>query len=228
MLLVPLLVTLVLTLFDAAVAEAERWRPPLREVRVSRAFDFDADAPFARGAIRGTRLAAPPGTLVRAPCAGRVTFAGRHPRLGLGISLRCGRLVATQLGLERTLVRRRSAVPAGHPVGRLGAAGVLHLGARVAARRFGYLDPLTLIAAGSAPPMVAPVPRRSSARPAPPPPPAPAPVTAAGNAPSLAWLGIALAGIGAGLGTTLRAKRRPKRAGGAWSRTEWSAIRRRP
>lgn len=207
MLIVPLLVTLVLTLFDTAVAHAERWRPPLGEPRVVREFDFDAAAPFARGAIRGARLAAPPGALVRAPCAGRVSYAGRHPRLGYGVSLRCGRLVATELGLEHPLVRKDAIVAAGTPVGRLDARGLLHLGARRAAHRFGYLDPLKLIARAGPPPMLAPARRvrapRGPSRPSPPP---PAPMRR--GAPALAWLGVALAGAGAGLGTTLRARRR--------------------
>ena len=230
MLIVPLLVTLVLTLMNAAVARAERWLPPLRDAGVAREFDFDPGAPFARGTLRGVRLQTEPGALVRAPCSGRVTFAGRHPRLGNAITLRCGRLVATTLGLERTRVRRGAAIPVGIPIGTLGRPGLLHLGARVATRRFGYLDPLTLIGDAAGPPLLAPPPRRTTSRrwSAPSGSPQTAPDRRPAPAPPLAWLGAALAGIGAGLGSTLRTRRRPSRAGDAWSRTEWSAIRRRP
>lgn len=215
MVLAPVLVSLVLTLIHSAVADAARWRAPLAEPRVAREFDFDARAPYAPGALRGVRLAAEPGTLVRAPCSGRVTFAGRHPRLGFGVSLRCGSLVATELGFERLAVRKGATARTGSPVGRLGADGELHLGARLATRRFGYLDPLALIEdTTSTPPALAPPPRRSAPR-------APSrprasraaqPDTPRG-APPLAWLGVALAGAGAGLGTTIRLRRASRRPG---------------
>jgi len=229
MLLVPLFVTLVLTLLNTAVAQAERWQPPLRDARIAHEFDFDASRPFTRGARRGVRLAAEPGALVRAPCSGRVNFSGRHPRLGNAISLRCGRLVATELGLARTLVRTRAVIPAGAPIGTLGASGLLHLGARLATQRFGYIDPLTLIGPAADRPTLAPPSRRVKPRRAVPLTRRdPAPTHESAPAPLTAWLGVALAGVGAGLGTTLRVRRRSRRAGDARSRTEWSAIRRRP
>lgn len=218
MLLLPVITTLLLTLLHAAVAQAERWTTPLDPVVVVREFDFDAAAPFVAGTRRGVLLRADPGTRVLAPCAGRVTFAGRLPRLGSGVSLRCGRLVATEFGLERPEVGHRATVPAGAPVGRLGARGVLRLGARVAADRWGYRDPLPLLAAVQrAPaPLDAPAARRRRRRAAPPPRPAPTPVRAPARVraavPIAGWLGAAVAGTAAGLGTTLRLRARRRRS----------------
>lgn len=211
MLLLPVVTTLLLTLLHAAVAQAEHWRPPLRGAAIVREFDFDARTPFARGAHRGVRLGGSPGTVVVAPCGGRVTFAGRHPRLGPGLALRCGRLVATEFGLKPPLPRRGAALAAGVRVGVLGPRGVLYLGARWADGRWGYRDPLALIAGDPAPPpSLAPPPRRPSpprvGRRGPPPAARPRP------APVVAWAGLALAGAGAGLGVTLRRHaRRPRR-----------------
>ena len=145
MLLLPLLTTLLLTLVNVAAAQAVPWTPPLAHAAVARDFDFDARTPFVRGLHRGVRLTATPGSPVRAACGGRVTFAGRHPSLGPGLALRCGALVATEFGLERPLVRRGELIAAGTVVGRLGGTGRLHLGARSAALRFGYRDPLGLL-----------------------------------------------------------------------------------
>lgn len=217
MLLLPVVITLLVTLINAAAAEAERWRPPLRDAAVVREFAFDARTPFARGAHRGVRLGADPGATVRAPCSGRVTFAGRHPQLGQGLALRCGSLVATAFGLAAPLPRRGAALVAGARAGTLGASGVLHLGARRAADPWGYRDPLALIAAApAAPPQLAGPPRRP--RHAAPPRLRPVEVPATGarpdSAPLVAWAGLGLAGAGAGLGVSLRLRtRRPRRQG---------------
>ena len=125
-----LLITLLFTLTHSAVAGAERWLPPLPTVAVAGGFDFDARTPFAADGRRGVRLAGEPGQTVRAPCSGRVLFAGRVPRLGSGVSLGCGRLAATEFGLERVRLRRGDVVIAGTPVGSLGPRGMLWLGAR--------------------------------------------------------------------------------------------------
>ncbi len=212
--LLPVLITLVLTLVNAAVAHAGPWTPPLPGASVVREFDFDVRTPFARGAHRGVRLAGAPGAVVRAPCSGRVTFAGRHPRLGPGLTLRCGALVATEFGLERASPRRSALVAAGMPVGRLGRRGALYLGARTASQRWGYRDPLRLIAAPpGAPAPLAPAPRPRPRRPRPPvvrPGPA---VDAAPRAvaPPITWAALGAAGIGAGAGVGLR--RRGRRSG---------------
>ena len=215
MLLLPVVTTLLLTLIHAAVADAERWTPPLREITVVREFDFDARTPFVRGARRGVRLGGSPGETVLAPCSGRVTFAGSHPRLGPGLALRCGQLVATEFGLEQPLPRRGATVAAGMNVGALGRRGELHLGARRADDRWGYRNPLGLFAAtpGTWSPLAPPPRRLRRPREAPPARRTPHAIEPGiGAAPLLAWAGLGLAGAGAGLGVTLR--RRVRRARG--------------
>jgi len=152
------------------------WHWPLHGAVVG-AYRVTPRAPFARGQRRGIDLAAARGAAVRAACPGRVTFAGPLPRRGLAVSVRCGPLVATYLGLGGLRVRAGSHVAAGERLGAVGPHGRLRLGARRAADRRGYVDPLTLLAApGSAPPpRVAPAPRAPrSHRPRPLPAPAPA------------------------------------------------------
>lgn len=214
MLLLPVVTMAVLTLMHSTAAQAARWTPPLRSVTVAREFDFDSTAPFSRGASRGVTLHGIPGAVVRAPCSGSVTFAGRHPQLGGGLTLRCGALLATELGLERPALLRGTAVVAGVPVGRLGSSGRLYLSARGVLSRWGYEDPLALLGDGSGrQPLQAPPPRRRKPlaraprgrRPSPVK--RPAPVTDP-IVPPAAWLGLALAGTGAGIGTTLRRRRR--------------------
>jgi Peptidase family M23 len=147
------------------VTGAHRWHWPLHGAVVG-AFRVTPRAPFARGQRRGIDVAALPGATVRAACPGRVTFAGPLPRRGLAVSVRCGPLVATYLGLGRLPVRAGARVAAGERLGALGPGGRLRLGARRAADRRGYVDPLVLLAApGSAPPpRLAPAPRVPRAR----------------------------------------------------------------
>ena len=183
-------------------------------------------SPVRRRRRRGVRLSGEPGQTVRAPCSGRVLFAGTVPGLGPGVSLRCGRLAATEFGLERAGVRARGAVLiAGGPVGRLGSRGSLVLGARVVSDRWGYLDPLALL--GGAPDRpLGPAPRPPRVklrRPAPPPAaPGPAGTAAPSPLPLTAWIGAAVAGMGGGLGVTLRRRSRRSRSRGA------AAVARRP
>ena len=142
------------------------WRWPLRGPVVG-AFHLSPRAPFARGQRRGIDVSAPPGAVVRAACAGRVSFAGPVPRRGLAVSVRCGALAATYLGLGRLAVRAGSRLAAGQGLGTLGPAGRLRLGARRAGDRRGYLDPLTLLADDRpAPPRLGPAPRARAPAPA--------------------------------------------------------------
>jgi hypothetical protein len=175
---------------QARPAPHTTWRWPLRGPVVG-SFRLTPRAPYARGQRRGIDVAAAPGTTVRAACPGRVTFAGALPHLGLALSVRCAGLVATYLRLAHLAVRRGSAVGAGEPLGTLGPAGALRLGARRAHDRRGYVDPLSLLRDAS-PPVLgpAPLPRRTRrarrpARPRPlrPPAPAPAPRPAPRRAP---------------------------------------------
>src|SRR5689334_22971110 len=155
-----LLVVAVLAVVFAGAGPAgagERWRRPVPGGAVAGAFDFERAAPYQRGRRRGIDLSGRPGAPVLAACTGVVTYRGRVPgRSGRGVSIRCGRLVATELGLSATTVRRGGAVTAGARIGTLGPAGRLRLGARVATDRHGYLDPLALMGDEHAP--VAPPP----------------------------------------------------------------------
>jgi Peptidase family M23 len=166
----------------ARPAAAGTWRRPVAGEVVG-AFHYSARRPFAAGWRRGIDIAARPGAVVQAACGGRVSFAGPLPGegAGRGVSVRCGALTATHLGLAGLAVRRGAMVAAGAPVGTLGPTGLLRLGARVTARRFGYVDPLRLLGREPGDPPVA-TPRRPSAR-GPRPVPAPAHVPALGPAP---------------------------------------------
>ena len=107
--------------------------------------------PNARGQHRAADLAARPGSRVRSACAGQVVFAGRVPRAGRTVSVRCGPLVATYQQLATVAVRRGQRVLAGATLGTVGRSADrhegrphLHLGARVAASGR-YVDPLSLL-----------------------------------------------------------------------------------
>jgi hypothetical protein len=132
-------------LAHASGAAAEPgWRWPLRGPVVG-SFRITPGAPFAGGQRRGIDVASAPGSTVRASCPGRVTFAGAVPRFGRAVSVRCGALVATYLRLGHLSARRGARVRAGAPLGALGPAGLLRLGARRASDRRGYIDPLSLL-----------------------------------------------------------------------------------
>jgi hypothetical protein len=171
--------------FLSAAAAAASWRAPVPG-GVLRPFAYSPRAPFTRGARRGADFRAHAGERVVAPCGGRISFAGRVPRFGPALSIRCGALVATLLGVRPT---RRGAVRRGAQVGR--ATGTVRLGARVATRRWGYIDPLALIGGdrpvGRAPLALPPVRAPKRARPAPAMPALPA-------LPWTAWAGLGLLG----------------------------------
>jgi hypothetical protein len=147
-----------LFVIDVGAAAAQRWRMPLPRAVVVGAFRFEPAAPYAAGRRRGVDLRGVPGARVVAPCAGVVTYAGRVPVWEHGVSLRCGGLVATELGLASATVARGTRVWPGAVVGRLASRGLLRLGARRADDRQGYMDPLRLLDRGDpfAPPPVAP------------------------------------------------------------------------
>jgi murein DD-endopeptidase MepM/ murein hydrolase activator NlpD len=149
----------------SGAAAAHPWHWPLRGSVVG-LFHITPRAPFARGQRRGIDVSAAPGAPVRAACPGRVTFAGPLPRRGLAVSVRCGPLLATYLGLGGLRVRAGSRVAPGDRLGALGPSGRLRLGARRASDRRGYVDPLLLIATPGTdpPPRLAPAPRAPRAR----------------------------------------------------------------
>jgi hypothetical protein len=203
-------------------ASAAAWRWPL-PAELVQAFTYSRARPFAAGARRGIDVAGRPGARVGAACAGRVTFAGRVPAGGRAVSVRCGALVATHLGLGWLAVRRGTVVAAGARLGALGAGGRLRLGARRAADRFGYVDPLRLLgdgpAAGPVPAVPlgrapraparhrAPVPVRRPARlpqvaaPA-------APGAPPARTPVVAWAGLVVLVAGVPIGGLVRRDRR--------------------
>jgi Peptidase family M23 len=206
--------------FVAAPSDAS-WRPPVRGPVVA-VFRHDARTPFRAGQRRGIDLAAAAGAPVRAPCTGPVRFAGPLPRRGLAVTLGCGPLRATLIGLGRLAVRRGAMVGAGAVVGLVGPTGVLRLGARRAGARFGYIDPELLLGPEPtrAPRAAPPVGRRAPRTPAPPavapaPLPSPAPLRAPMTAgpPPLAWGGLVLAAAGVPLGGLVRRARRGRRRG---------------
>jgi hypothetical protein len=198
-------------------AATPRWHWPLRGELTGR-FRVTPASPYAAGQRRGIDIAAAPGTPVGSACAGTVTYAGRVPRAGLGVTVRCGRLAATHLGLAAVAVRAGSRLAPGMRLGTLGQEGRLRLGARAVDRRYGYVDPLGLLAAdpiprpplGGAPrarPVVPPPLRGPSRRPAP----APAPP----SIPGPAWVGVGLLAAGLPLGALTRRTTRRRRAAAA-------------
>jgi len=226
-----------------AGAAARAWERPV-DGPVLRPFSVGPNR-FAAGQHRGVDLAAPPGARVGAACGGRVTFAGRVPRGGLTLSVRCGRLLATHQHLGAIVVRRGQVVLPGAWIGSAGNSRPrphVHLGARVAATG-AYVDPLGLLAGAprALPPLLPgmrrPPPLRSPpiARPALPARPtlvdAPRPAHAlarnipdeapapAPRMPWLVWLGLALFGLGLPLGGLARVRARRRRPGAAVART---------
>jgi peptidase M23-like protein len=212
--------------WGAPVAAAAAWRLPVRG-EVVRSFTYDERRPFAAGSRRGVDIAAQPGAAVSAACSGRVGHAGPVPQRGLGVSVRCGRLTATHLGLGALTVRRGERLRRGRRIGLVGASGVVRLGARVTARRFGWVDPLALVARPPPPAADPPIPAgtpprgrvpalRVPARPRVSAPPARAMhrrVPAARGIPAPAWLGVALLAAGLPLGAVVTLRRaRSRRA----------------
>lgn len=200
-LLIVLVTAAVLALPSGASAS---WAWPLHGA-VTGTFRVSPAAPYAAGQRRGIDVTAPPGTTVRAACSGRVRFAGPVPRRGLAITVACGPLRATYLRLGSLRVRAGAVVAAGHALGTLGAPGRLRLGARRAGRRFGYLDPLTLLRAPRAPHAPPPVTLRA---PRPPSPVAVRPAEPDGpRIPLIGWFAVALVAGGMPVGGLIRRRR---------------------
>jgi murein DD-endopeptidase MepM/ murein hydrolase activator NlpD len=197
------------------------WRWPLRGPVVG-AFHVSPRAPFARHQRRGIDVAARPRAVVRAACPGRVTFTGPLPHRGLAVSVRCGRLMATYLGLGRLAARAGARVAPGDALGTLGPTGRLRLGARRASDPRGYVDPLLLLADGAPAlrvPPTGPAPRAPRRRPlaptrpaprpiAPATPPAPGSATASHRLPWPAYPALALVASALPLGGLVRRRRR--------------------
>jgi Peptidase family M23 len=172
---------------------------------VARPFAYGAD-PFRAGWHRGADFRAGPGAIVRAACSGRVAWAGRDV-----VTVRCGAFRVTHLPLARVRVPRGARVRAGARIGTLARSrdhAGLHLGVRRASDRFGYVDPVPLLAAPPRPVPAAP-PRIVWPRPAPPRFDAPPRSEVRVLAPWPAWLGLAVLLAGAvGGGVRLGVRRR--------------------
>jgi hypothetical protein len=149
-----------------------------------------------------------------------VAFAGRVPRRGGAVSLRCGALTATVLGLGATPggVHRGARLRRGQRLGVAGPGGRIRLGARVSARRFGYRDPLALLGRDARRPERGPVGLPARRPRVAPPAPSGVRVVAPAGAPDpvavplLAWLGLGLLAVGVPTGARAGAGRR-RRAG---------------
>jgi peptidase M23-like protein len=145
---VSIVTALLLALFFlVAPRAAGAWRSPVTGP-VARVFDRGAN-PYAGGHHRGVDLLAPPGSPVRAACAGRVVVAGRVGLSGGVVTVLCGRWRVSVMPLATIGVRRGTVVAPGARLGTLarspGHAG-LHFGVRRDGARFGYVDPLRFLA----------------------------------------------------------------------------------
>jgi hypothetical protein len=209
---IALLLAAVLVHVGATTATAASpWRWPARGP-VLREFHFSAVDRYAGGQHRGITIGAGPGAPVGAPCSGRVTWAGRVGATGHGVAVACGRLNATLTRLGAVATRRGRWVSTGTPLGIVGPRGAFQLGARVRARRDGYLDPLGLLAGDPAPPLgVAPPAsvRRGPRGPAPVTPLRPVGAPAPARTPLVHWgppVGLALLVVALGFGAVRRAR----------------------
>ena len=195
-------------------AEAARWQWPLEQPRVKSHFDFKRSDRYRGGAHRTLTLSGASGARVRAVCSGVVSFAGLLPDGRRGVTLRCGKLAATEIGLLRPEVTRGEPVVAGQRLGLLAADGLLSVGARRSNDRAGYSDPLALL---GEPPSSAPIsPLAPRGRQTPPP---PRPAQRAPSRPAkpgqraapwllgAAWLGLGISGAAIGAGIALRGRR---------------------
>jgi hypothetical protein len=217
------LIVLLLPRAAAGSVARERWRWPVPSHALAGRFAYSPRHPFAAAQRRGVDIAVRAGATVRSACGGRVTFAGRVPGgRGLGVTVRCGALVATHLGLGSVAVRRGARVAVGTRLGAAGPGGRLRLGARVAAERFGYVDPLGLLreerppAVPAAPLGRAPRRPRVPRLPAPPRPlarprPVAAPPADGAGLPAGAWAGLVVLAAGVPLGGVVRSSRRRRR-----------------
>ena len=141
-------------------AARETWRAPV-DGPVTKPFHFGPD-PFAPGSHRGADFEARPGATVRAACSGRVVVAGRVGTSGRLVTIACGPWRATHMPLATITVHTGASVHRGAKLGTVAPSSHhagLHLGARRAGDRFGYVDPLTLIGDDRPPPVPFAAPR---------------------------------------------------------------------
>lgn len=133
------------TLAWPAAAWGDEWQWPVEGPLAAR-FSYRESSPFSRGQHRGIEIAAAEGTVVRAACSGRVRFAGSVAGSQGIVSVACGGLIASYLHLGAISVRTAADVAPSQRIGTVGRRSRLYLGARRTDDRFGYVDPLTLLA----------------------------------------------------------------------------------
>src|SRR3954469_4181876 len=133
-----------------AVPVAGAWTWPV-DGPVLHPFSLGSD-PYAGGQHRGVDIAAGAGNAVRAPVAGRVSFAGTLPRYGRTVTIRADGFAVTLLHLGDLAVARDALVTEGQPVAVVGSSGevehetpYVHLGVRHAADDNGYVDPILFL-----------------------------------------------------------------------------------
>jgi hypothetical protein len=149
----------VVVLALALAGAASAWSWPADGV-VLRPFALGADV-YAGGQHRGSDVAGPDGSAVKAPAAGLVTFAGSLPTYGRGVTIMTADgYTVTLVHLGTIEVGKGATVGEGDTVGTMGASGTpeqdepsVHLGIRRASEEEGYVDPLGLL-----PPRAAPAP----------------------------------------------------------------------
>jgi hypothetical protein len=151
---------------------------------VLQTFSFDQAHPYAAGQQRGIAIGTDPGTPVRAPAGGVVSFAGTVAANGKTVTIQTAAGLAVSLTHLGSLdVSRDDTVDEGAVIGSAGSSGepefsvpYVHLGIRDVANPQGYLDPLSFLPAALTPvaePAPAPVPEPVSPPVAVPPPVAP-------------------------------------------------------
>ena len=180
--LLKLTTTLVVFLICAPVAQAWSW--PVHGP-VLQPFSYDEAHPYASGQHRGIDIGATAqGDPVIAPASGTVSFAGFVPTSGESLTIQTAdgySVTLTHLG--SLVVAKGATLAEGDTVASVGSSGTpeqsvpyVHLGVRLTADQFGYLDPLGLLPAAPAPtPDPTPVPT---------PAPTPVPVPAKPSAPT--------------------------------------------
>src|SRR3954468_6693182 len=146
-LLLPVLVAL-----QVGVQPALAWAWPV-DGPVIRPFVL-GDDPYAGGQHRGIDIGATPGTSIRAPASGSVSFAGTVPSGGKTVTIRTADGYAVTLQhLGAYSVARGAGVTEGDAIatapaaGAGGAAPSVYLGIRVGNDPNDYVDPLTLLPA---------------------------------------------------------------------------------
>src|SRR4051812_38687413 len=135
----------------AVVPAAGAWTWPANG-RVLEPFTFDRSHPYEAGQHRGIAVAGDPASVVLAPAAGVVTFAGTVPDSGKTVTIRTGdgwSVTLTHLG--SIAATKGATVAEGDGVGTIGPDGesefgesYVHLGIRGVDDPNGYVDPMGL------------------------------------------------------------------------------------